>query len=120
MPGQKQKRAVQAVVRAVGFGVAGRTARQLGAKSGTNHRHALSKLGPLPGDIELGQEGRRVLLCLALDEHEDSRVRVVAARELVALGVAEEDRRRLAQSNGLDALMATSDEELEKLANCGQ
>jgi hypothetical protein len=70
----------------------------------------------LPTDTQLGEIGRQVLLQLALDEAEDSRVRVVAARELVVLGVAEEERRRLAGSAQLGELMSMSDAELERHA----
>jgi len=70
----------------------------------------------LPTDTQLGEIGRKVLLQLALNEDEDSRVRVVAARELVVLGVAEEDRRRLAGSVRLGELLGMSDAELERHA----
>jgi hypothetical protein len=61
-----------------------------------------------------------VLLCLACDEGEDSRVRVIAARELVALGVAAEERERLAKSEEVAAVMAMSDAELEAIVARGQ
>jgi len=120
MAGQPQRRAAEAVGQALQFGVAGLTARQLGSKPGTSHRAAVSRLPPLPDDVALGQEGRRVLLCLACDEGEDSRVRVIAARELVALGVAAEERERLAKSEEVAAVMAMSDAELEAIVARGQ
>lgn len=76
---------------------------------------ARSKL-QLPPDLDLGKIGRAVLLELASDEREDSRVRVVAARELLVLGVAAEERERLRAIEQSSAITQMTDAELEALA----
>jgi tRNA threonylcarbamoyladenosine modification (KEOPS) complex Pcc1 subunit len=69
----------------------------------------------LPPDLDLGKIGRAVLLELATDEREDSRVRVVAARELLVLGVAAEERERLRAIEQSSAITQMTDAELEAL-----